>query len=59
MDTVYRVGDTVSRVEDETSGAARGVHVQRQDGQDGDVEGLEHDLAVSLGVEGRLDAIYT
>jgi len=52
------VGDTVTRVEDDTSGTARGV--EGKDGLDGDVhgwevEGLEHDLghlfSVSLGVE--------
>merc|ERR1711955_45848 len=53
------VGDTISRVHDNTSGTARGV--EGEDGLDGDihsghVEGLEHDLGhlltVSLGVEG-------
>lgn len=56
-----RVGDTVSRVEDDTSGTTGGV--EGEDGLNGDVEGggverLEHDLrhllAVSLGVEGSL-----
>merc|ERR1719363_39059 len=55
------VGDTISRVHDNTSGTARGV--EGEDGLDGDihsghVEGLEHDLGhlltVSLGVEGSL-----
>merc|ERR1719473_147269 len=55
------VGDTITRVEDNTGGTARGV--QGKHGLDGDVhgggvEGLEHDLghllAVSLGVEGGL-----
>jgi hypothetical protein len=41
------VGDTITRVEDDTSGSAR--RVKRKDGLDGDVhswgvEGLEHDL---------------
>ncbi len=53
--------DTVTRVEDDTGGAARGV--EREHGLDGNVhgwgvEGLEHDLghlfAVGLGVERRL-----
>ena len=55
------VGDTVTRVQHETSGTARGI--QGQHGLNGDVhgrgvEGLEHDLShlltVSLGVEGGL-----
>merc|ERR1711872_685550 len=55
------MGDTISRVHDNTSGTARGV--EGEDGLDGDihsghVEGLEHDLGhlltVSLGVEGSL-----
>merc|ERR1712061_985238 len=55
------VGDTISRVHDNTSGTARGI--QGEDSLDGDVhgghvEGLEHDLGhlltVSLGVEGSL-----
>merc|ERR1712061_762293 len=55
------MGDTISRVHDDTSGTARGV--QGEDSLDGDVhgghvEGLEHDLghllAVSLGVKGSL-----
>merc|ERR1712193_317831 len=55
------VGDTVTRVHDDTSGTARGV--QREDSLDGNihgggVEGLEHDLGnllpVGLGVEGSL-----
>merc|ERR1719323_672338 len=55
------VGDTVTRVEHNTGGTARGV--QREHSLDGDVhggsvEGLEHDLGhllpVSLGVEGSL-----
>ena len=41
------VGDSISRVEDDSGGTARGV--QGEDGLDGDVhgggvEGLEHDL---------------
>merc|ERR1719397_1149934 len=52
------VGDTISRVHDNTSGTARGI--EGEDSLDGDihgghVEGLEHDLGhlltVSLGVE--------
>merc|ERR1711885_94779 len=55
------VGDTISRVHDDTSGTSRGI--EREDSLDGDirgghVEGLEHDLGhlltVSLGVEGSL-----
>merc|ERR1712033_122636 len=55
------VGDTISRVHDNTSGTTRGV--EGEDGLDGDihsghVEGLEHDLGhlltVGLGVEGSL-----
>ena len=55
------VGDTITRVQDDTGGTARGI--QGQHGLDGDVhgggvEGLEHDLshllAVGLGVEGSL-----
>merc|ERR1719228_1052816 len=55
------VGDTISRVHDNTSSTARGV--EGEDGLDGDihsghVEGLEHDLGhlltVSLGVEWSL-----
>merc|ERR1711894_809234 len=55
------VGDTISRVHDNTSGTARGI--ERENSLDGDVhgghvEGLEHDLGhlltVSLGVEGSL-----
>merc|ERR1719507_2551077 len=55
------VGDTISRVHDDTSGTTRGI--KGQDSLDGDihsrhVEGLEHDLGhlltVSLGVEGSL-----
>merc|ERR1719397_1583944 len=55
------VGDTISRVHDNTSGTTRGI--QGEDSLDGDihgrhVEGLEHDLGhlltVSLGVEGSL-----
>merc|ERR1712124_4464 len=55
------VGDTVTRVHDDTSGAARGVQGEHSlDGNihGGGVEGLEHDLGhllpVSLGVEGSL-----
>lgn len=55
------VGDSISRVEDDTSGPSRGV--EGEDCLNGDVEGggvesLEHDLghllAVDLGVEGSL-----
>merc|ERR1719444_319280 len=55
------VGDTISGIENDTGGSARGV--EREDGLDGDVhgggvEGLEHDLGhlltVGLGVEGSL-----
>merc|ERR1711889_44156 len=55
------VGDTISRVHDNTSGTARGI--EGEDSLDGDIhswhiEGLEHDLGhlltVSLGVEGSL-----
>merc|ERR1711892_148489 len=55
------VGDTISRVHDDTSGTAGSI--EGEDSLDGDihgghVEGLEHDLghllAVSLGVEGSL-----
>merc|ERR1712123_292524 len=55
------VGNTISRVHDDTSGTARGI--QGEDSLDGDihgghVEGLKHDLGhlltVSLGVEGSL-----
>merc|ERR1719376_771511 len=55
------VGDTISRVHDNTSGTARGI--EGEDSLDGDVhgghvEGLEHDLGhlltVGLGVEGSL-----
>merc|ERR1712224_1177763 len=55
------VGDTVTRVHDDTSGAARGVEGENSlDGNihGGGVEGLEHDLGhllpVGLGVEGSL-----
>ena len=55
------MGDTITRIQDDTGGSARGV--QGQDSLDGDVhgggvEGLEHDLGhllpVGLGVEGSL-----
>merc|ERR1719507_2127345 len=55
------MGDTISRVHDDTSGTARGI--QGEDSLDSDihgghVEGFEHDLGhlltVSLGVEGSL-----
>ena len=55
------MGNTISRIQDDTGGSARGV--QGQDSLDGDihggaVEGLEHDLghlfSVGLGVEGSL-----
>merc|ERR1712193_405087 len=55
------VGDTITRVHDDTSGTTRGI--QGEDSLDGDihggsVEGLEHDLGhllpVGLGVEGSL-----
>merc|ERR1711902_402176 len=55
------VGDTVTRVEDNTSGTARGVQGEHSlDGNihGGGVEGLKHDLShllpVGLGVEGSL-----
>merc|ERR1712128_7326 len=55
------VGDTVTRVHDDTSGTARGVQGEHSlDGNihGGAVEGLEHDLGhllpVGLGVEGSL-----
>merc|ERR1712124_37376 len=55
------VGDTVTRVHDDTSGTARGVqgeHSLDGDVHGGGVEGLEHDLGhllpVGLGVEGSL-----
>merc|ERR1719288_125254 len=55
------VGDTITRVHDNTSGTTRGI--EGEDSLDGNihgghVEGLEHDLGhlltVSLGVEGSL-----
>merc|ERR1712226_1649875 len=55
------VGNTTSRVHDDTSGTTRGI--QGEDSLDGNihgghVEGLKHDLShlftVSLGVEGSL-----
>jgi len=55
------VGDTITRVHDNTSGTSRGI--ERQDSLDGNihsrhVESLKHDLShlltVSLGVEGSL-----
>merc|ERR1711999_13746 len=55
------VGDTVTRVHDDTSGTARGI--EGEDSLDGNihgghVEGFEHDLGhlltVSLGIEGSL-----
>merc|ERR1719184_115647 len=55
------MGDTISRVHDDTSGTARGI--EGKDSLNGDVhgghvEGLKHDLGhlltVSLGVEGSL-----
>ena len=57
----HSVGDTITRVEHDTSGTSRGV--QREHSLDGDVhcwgvEGLEHDLGhlltVGFGVEGGL-----
>merc|ERR1719308_700587 len=55
------VGDTISRVHDNTSGTARGIKGENSldgDVHGGHVEGLEHDLGhllpVSLGVEGSL-----
>merc|ERR1719445_618327 len=55
------MGDTISRVHDNTSGTARGIEGENSlDGNihGGHVEGLEHDLGhlltVSLGVEGGL-----
>merc|ERR1719209_799669 len=55
------MGDTITRVHDNTSGTSRGI--EGEDSLDGDihsghVEGLKHDLShlltVSLGVEGSL-----
>ena len=53
------VGDTVTRVQDDTSGATRGVegqHGLNSNVESGSVEGLEHDLrhffTVSLRIEG-------
>ena len=55
------VGDTITRVHDNTGGTARGI--EGEHGLDGDVhgggvEGLEHDLShllsVGLGVQGGL-----
>merc|ERR1712165_291277 len=55
------VGDTITRVHDNTSGTTRGI--QGEDSLDGNirgghVEGLEHDLGhlftIGLGVEGSL-----
>merc|ERR1719466_735078 len=55
------MGDTITRVHDNTGGTSRGI--EGEDSLDGDihgghVEGLEHDLShlltVSLGVEGSL-----
>ena len=55
----HSVGDTITRVQDDTSGSARGVQGEHSlDGNvhGGGVEGLEHDLghllAVGLGVQG-------
>merc|ERR1719312_1791947 len=55
------VGDTISRVHDNTGGTARGIEGEDSldcDIHGGHVEGLEHDLGhlltVSLGVEGSL-----
>merc|ERR1719445_2441348 len=55
------MGDTISRVHDNTSGTARGIEGENSlDGNihGGHVEGLEYDLGhlltVSLGVEGGL-----
>merc|ERR1711894_589403 len=55
------MGDTISRVHDNTSGTARGIEGENSldgDIHGGHVEGLEHDLGhlltVSLGVEGSL-----
>merc|ERR1712165_386986 len=55
------VGDTISRVHDNTSGTSRGIEGENSldgDIHGGHVEGLEHDLGhlltVSLGVEGSL-----
>ena len=59
------VGDTITRVENDTGGTSRGV--QGEHGLDGDVhgggvKGLEHDLchllSVGLGVEGSLSQQY-
>merc|ERR1719499_1639709 len=58
MDTV---GDTITRVHDNTSGTSRGIKGENSldsNIHSGHVEGLEHDLGhlltVSLGVEGSL-----
>ena len=55
------VGDTVTRVQDDTGGTTRGIEGQdglNSDVESGSVEGLEHDLghlfAVGLGIEGGL-----
>merc|ERR1711875_81022 len=55
------MGDTISRVHDNTSGTARGIEGENSlngNIHGGHVEGLEHDLShlltVSLGVEGGL-----
>ena len=55
------VGDTVTRVQDDTGGTTRGIEGQdglNSDVESGSVEGLEHNLghlfAVGLGVEGGL-----
>lgn len=55
----HSVGDTITRIHDNTSGTSRGVegkHSLNLDVHGGDVEGVEHDrshlLTVSLGVEG-------
>ena len=57
----HGVGDTISRVHDDTGGTARGIEGEHSlDGHvhGGGVEGLEHDLchllSVGLGVQGGL-----
>ena len=61
----YGVGDTITRIQHNTSGTAGGVQGQHSlDGHvhGGRVEGLEHDLRhllpVGLGVEGSLSEQY-
>merc|ERR1711936_766867 len=59
------MGDTISRVHDNTSGTSRGIEGEDSldgDIHDGHVEGLKQDLGhlltVSLGVEGSLSKEY-